>query len=157
MWSVSLVQTLWPCTRCSSTNLQTLAPSLHATPCTKVSPSPAHQHTSLSLCTDLHYFPFRPAESIVCSWTAMEHVHKKNGCLVVLPGTHKTHLLPHAYPKWEVIECSGWGVVLVMRGCVVSPRAELTNCIMGSWTMTPVTPGCTWKCRLGTLSSSTLS
>lgn len=51
---------------------------------------------------DLHYFPFRPADQVVCSWTAMEHVHKQNGCLVVLPGTHKTELLPHEYPKWEV-------------------------------------------------------
>ena len=56
-----------------------------------------------SLLADLHYFPFRPADSIVCSWTAMEHVHKQNGCLVVLPGTHKSQqLLPHNYPKWEV-------------------------------------------------------
>lgn len=32
----------------------------------------------------------------------MEHVHRQNGCLVVLPGTHKLELLDHAYPKWEV-------------------------------------------------------
>ena len=52
---------------------------------------------------DLHYFPFRPADLIVCSWTAMEPVHRQNGCLVVLPGTHKNdELLPHVYPKWEV-------------------------------------------------------
>ena len=37
---------------------------------------------------DLHYFPFRPADRIVCAWTAMEHIDDKNGCLVVLPGTH---------------------------------------------------------------------
>ncbi|KAI4803397.1 hypothetical protein KUCAC02_006946 [Chaenocephalus aceratus] len=37
---------------------------------------------------DLHYFPFRPADKIVCSWTAMEKVDRQNGCLVVLPGTH---------------------------------------------------------------------
>jgi len=51
---------------------------------------------------DLHYFNFRPADRIVCSWTAMEHVHQRNGCLVVLPGTHKGELLQHVYPKWEV-------------------------------------------------------
>ena len=51
---------------------------------------------------DLHYFPFRPADLIVCSWTAMEHVHRGNGCLVVLPGTHTGTLLQHDYPEWEV-------------------------------------------------------
>ena len=33
----------------------------------------------------------------------MEHVHRQNGCLVVLPGTHRTGvLLQHEYPNWEV-------------------------------------------------------
>jgi len=50
---------------------------------------------------DLHYFPFRPADRIVCSWTAMEKVTRENGCLVVLPGSHKGTLLPHDYPSWE--------------------------------------------------------
>lgn len=51
---------------------------------------------------DLHYFPFRPADNICCAWTAMEWIHRGNGCLVVVPGTHKGELLPHEYPKWEV-------------------------------------------------------
>ncbi|XP_005092292.1 phytanoyl-CoA dioxygenase, peroxisomal [Aplysia californica] len=50
---------------------------------------------------DLHYFPFRPAERIVCSWTAMQKINRENGCLVVVPGSHKGHLLTHEYPKWE--------------------------------------------------------
>ncbi|XP_030071556.1 phytanoyl-CoA dioxygenase, peroxisomal [Microcaecilia unicolor] len=50
---------------------------------------------------DLHYFPFRPANQIVCAWTAMEHIDRNNGCLVVLPGTHKGSLKKHAYPAWE--------------------------------------------------------
>ncbi|XP_006820280.1 phytanoyl-CoA dioxygenase, peroxisomal-like [Saccoglossus kowalevskii] len=62
-------------------------------PGTKSSRHPMHQ--------DLYYFPFRPAERIVCSWTAMEKVHRKNGCLVVLPGTHRGEMLEHGYPKWE--------------------------------------------------------
>jgi len=51
----------------------------------------------------LHYFPFRPADRIVCSWTAIEHVGKENGCLVVLPGSHakKEGLRQHEYPEWE--------------------------------------------------------
>ena len=52
--------------------------------------------------SDLHYFPFRPADRIVCSWTAMQRINRENGCLVVLPGTHKGKLLQHDYPKWEV-------------------------------------------------------
>ncbi|KAI6233592.1 Phytanoyl-CoA dioxygenase [Aphelenchoides fujianensis] len=51
---------------------------------------------------DLHYFPFRPADFITCAWTAMERIHRQNGCLVVVPGSHRTNgLLVHEYPKWE--------------------------------------------------------
>lgn len=60
----------------------------------KTSRHPLHQ--------DLHYFPFRPADRIVCSWTAMEKVNRANGCLVVLPGTHHGDLKQHDYPEWEV-------------------------------------------------------
>uniref|UniRef100_A0A452QDH0 Phytanoyl-CoA dioxygenase, peroxisomal n=1 Tax=Ursus americanus TaxID=9643 RepID=A0A452QDH0_URSAM len=59
----------------------------------KTSRNPLHQ--------DLHYFPFRPSNDIVCAWTAMEHIDRNNGCLCVLPGTHKGYLKPHGYPKWE--------------------------------------------------------
>ncbi|KAG5267643.1 hypothetical protein AALO_G00224010 [Alosa alosa] len=59
----------------------------------KTSRHPMHQ--------DLHYFPFRPADRIVCAWTAMERVTRQNGCLVVLPGTHKGTLQEHDYPEWE--------------------------------------------------------
>jgi phytanoyl-CoA hydroxylase len=47
---------------------------------------------------DLLYFPFRPADRIIASWTALERVTKENGCLVVVPGTHKGKLLPHENP-----------------------------------------------------------
>ncbi|CAD5226253.1 unnamed protein product [Bursaphelenchus okinawaensis] len=50
---------------------------------------------------DLQYFPFRPADYICCAWTAMEKVNRQNGCLVVVPGSHKGRLLDHHYPKWE--------------------------------------------------------
>ncbi|XP_046288477.1 phytanoyl-CoA dioxygenase, peroxisomal isoform X1 [Marmota monax] len=59
----------------------------------KTSRHPLHQ--------DLYYFPFRPSNRIVCAWTAMEHIDRKNGCLAVLPGTHKLPLMPHDYPQWE--------------------------------------------------------
>jgi len=47
---------------------------------------------------DLLYFPFRPADRIVASWTALEPVTKENGCLVVVPGSHRGELLPHENP-----------------------------------------------------------
>lgn len=50
---------------------------------------------------DLYYFPIRPSNQIVAAWTAMEQVTRDNGCLSVLPGTHKGSLRPHAYPQWE--------------------------------------------------------
>ncbi|XP_078090877.1 phytanoyl-CoA dioxygenase, peroxisomal [Mustelus asterias] len=59
----------------------------------KTSRHPMHQ--------DLHYFPFRPADQIVCAWTAMERVDRNNGCLVVLPGTHKGRMKQHDYPEWK--------------------------------------------------------
>lgn len=51
---------------------------------------------------DLHYFPFRPADRIVAAWTAVERVNEDNGCLVVIPGSHKGKLLPHGYPQCGV-------------------------------------------------------
>ena len=60
---------------------------------TKTSRHPLHQ--------DLYYFPFRPENKIICAWTAMEKINRQNGCLVVVPGSHKGEFLEHAYPKWE--------------------------------------------------------
>ncbi|KRT82864.1 hypothetical protein AMK59_4125, partial [Oryctes borbonicus] len=48
---------------------------------------------------DLHYFPFRPADSICASWTAMERIDQRNGCLFVIPGSHRDVLYPHIYPE----------------------------------------------------------
>lgn len=50
---------------------------------------------------DLHYFPYRPADRIVASWTALEDVTIDNGCLFVIPASHKGPLLVHKYPEWE--------------------------------------------------------
>lgn len=48
---------------------------------------------------DLYYFPFRPADRIVASWTAMEPCTRENGCLFVSPGTHTLdRVFPHDYP-----------------------------------------------------------
>lgn len=64
-------------------------------------PDPGKKTSRHPLHQDLHYFPFRPADRVVCSWTAMQKVNRENGCLVVVPGTHKGELLQHDYPEWE--------------------------------------------------------
>ncbi len=50
---------------------------------------------------DLLYFPFRPADQIIATWTALEACTRENGCLVVVPGSHKGELLPHEDPDWD--------------------------------------------------------
>jgi phytanoyl-CoA hydroxylase len=52
---------------------------------------------------DLLYFPFRPADKIVATWTALESCTRENGCLVAVPGTHKGELLEHENPGWEYV------------------------------------------------------
>ncbi len=59
---------------------------------------------------DLLYFPFRPADRIVATWTALERVTKENGCLVVVPGSHRGELLEHANPDWEWVNGGYFGV-----------------------------------------------
>ncbi|CAG9792541.1 unnamed protein product [Diatraea saccharalis] len=47
---------------------------------------------------DLYYFPFRPADKIVAAWTAVDACTARNGCLYVLPRTHRPRrLYTHAY------------------------------------------------------------
>jgi len=59
---------------------------------------------------DLLYFPFRPADRIVASWTAMTRITKENGCLVAVPGTHRGELVPHDNPDWEYLNGGYFGV-----------------------------------------------
>lgn len=44
---------------------------------------------------DLLYFPFRPEDRIVATWTALEPVNRDNGCLAVIPGSHREGLREH--------------------------------------------------------------
>jgi phytanoyl-CoA hydroxylase len=72
---------------------------------------------------DLLYFPFRPPDRIVASWTALEPVTKENGCLVVLRGSHKGELLPHENPDWDYLNGGYFGVKDV--GDVMDERIHL--------------------------------
>jgi len=59
---------------------------------------------------DLYYFPFRPPHKIVCSWTAMQHIDRSNGCLCVDPGTHHGPLLKHEYPNDGIVNKAYHGI-----------------------------------------------
>ncbi len=50
---------------------------------------------------DLRYFALRPAGKIVGTWTALVPCTRENGCLAVLPGSHRGELRKHADPDWE--------------------------------------------------------
>ena len=52
---------------------------------------------------DLRYFALRPGDGILATWTAMSPMRRGNGCLAVVPGSHKRGLLPHATPGWEYV------------------------------------------------------
>jgi phytanoyl-CoA hydroxylase len=67
---------------------------------------------------DLLYFGFRPGDAVLGTWTALEPVTRANGCLSVLPGSHRGELEPHEYPDWDYVNAAFVGV----RG--VDARAE---------------------------------
>jgi phytanoyl-CoA hydroxylase len=58
---------------------------------------------------DLLYFPFRPADRIVATWTALEPSRRENGCLVAVPGSHQGELLKHENPEWEYLNLGYFG------------------------------------------------
>ncbi len=58
---------------------------------------------------DLLYFPFRPADNIVATWTALEPVTRENGCLQVIPRSHRGELLEHENPDWEWLNLAYFG------------------------------------------------
>jgi phytanoyl-CoA hydroxylase len=59
---------------------------------------------------DLLYFGFRPGDAVVGTWTALEPVTRDNGCLAVLPGSHRGALLDHDVPDWEYVNFGFLGV-----------------------------------------------
>jgi phytanoyl-CoA hydroxylase len=57
---------------------------------------------------DLFYFPFRPADAIVATWTAIDPCREDNGCLFAIPGSHKGKLYEHGEPDWEYVNLLYW-------------------------------------------------
>lgn len=58
---------------------------------------------------DIIYFPHRPGDRIVGTWTALEKVTRENGCLVGIPGTHTTPILAHENPDWQNLNFGYFG------------------------------------------------
>jgi phytanoyl-CoA hydroxylase len=59
---------------------------------------------------DLRYFRIRPADGIIGAWTALNNANRDNGCLAVLPGSHKGELLAHNDPDWEFVNAGFFAV-----------------------------------------------
>ena len=59
---------------------------------------------------DLRYFRMRPPEKIVAAWTAISPCTRDNGCLAVVPGSHRLGLLEHAVPNWEYVNHAFYGI-----------------------------------------------
>jgi phytanoyl-CoA hydroxylase len=71
---------------------------------------PPHVDGRHPLHQDLVYFKFRPADRIVAAWTALERVTRENGCLQVVPGSHRLGLLEHGMPEWNYVNHLYFGV-----------------------------------------------
>ena len=65
---------------------------------------------------DLLYFTDRPPEHICATWTALQDIDRTNGCLVVIPGSHRglngegPTLYTHSPPEWRYLNTAYWGV-----------------------------------------------
>jgi phytanoyl-CoA hydroxylase len=59
---------------------------------------------------DIIYFPYRPGDRIVGTWTALDRATKENGCLVGIPGSHRMEIAPHEHPDWEHVNLGYLGV-----------------------------------------------
>ncbi len=58
---------------------------------------------------DLRYFTLRPADKIVATWTALGPCKRENGCLAVIPGTHRGKLHDHREPDWDYVNFGFFG------------------------------------------------
>ena len=65
---------------------------------------------------DLRYFRIRPADRIIGTWTAFGATNRENGCLAVIPGSHKGPLHDHDNPDWEHVNAGFFGIEPVGLG-----------------------------------------
>ena len=59
---------------------------------------------------DLRYFRMRPAEKIVAAWTAISPCTRENGCLAVVPGSHRMGVQQHELPDWDYVNFAFYGI-----------------------------------------------
>lgn len=59
---------------------------------------------------DLRYFRIRPADSIVAAWTALNPATRDNGCLAVMPGSHRDQLHQHGDPEWDYVNAGFFAI-----------------------------------------------
>ena len=85
---------------------------------------------------DLLYFPFRPGNRIVGAWTALEMINEENGCLCLIPGSHKFGLFPHVPPD-EIINVGFYGVQQEIIDNILS-KPYLTNYVCPSKMLTRI-------------------
>jgi hypothetical protein len=86
---------------------------------------PPHVDGRHPLHQDLIYFPFRPADSIVGVWSALEPITRENGCLVMIPGSTRITFssalrtwtrAPGSTLRWRlVIRCSFTRILSMAR------------------------------------------
>lgn len=84
------------------TNLYSLVTNVFNKPPEVDGRHPLHQ--------DLRYFRMRPAEKIVAAWTAISPCTRDNGCLAVVPKSHRGGLRTHELPDWEYVNFAFFGV-----------------------------------------------
>ena len=59
---------------------------------------------------DLRYFRMRPPEKIVAAWTAISPCTRDNGCLAVVPKSHRLGSLAHRLPDWKYVNFAFYGI-----------------------------------------------
>ena len=59
---------------------------------------------------DLRYFRMRPPEKIVAAWTAISPCTRDNGCLAVVPKSHRMGSLEHRLPNWDFVNFAFYGI-----------------------------------------------
>lgn len=77
---------------------------------TNVFNKPPHVDGRHPLHQDLRYFRMRPAEKIVATWTAISPCTRENGCIAVVPKSHRMGLLDHEMPDWEFVNFAFYGI-----------------------------------------------
>lgn len=94
LWSFATDVRLLGCVRdLIGPRLKTLSTNVFNKPPSVDGRHPLHQ--------DLRYFALRPADGIVAAWTAIQPCIRENGCLAVIPGSHRGELFEHGDPDWD--------------------------------------------------------